>query len=102
MKTYNKPSTSKLVARFDNELKNLLMEDLKAFRDRNKFVISNKQIATKRGSLIDIYIYHLYITYENDRAQHFAGLYFFAAYFIIKAAVFADAPGWPIRTSSSS
>jgi hypothetical protein len=32
MKTYNKPATSKLVARFDRELKNLLMEDLKALK----------------------------------------------------------------------
>jgi len=43
MKTYNKPATSKLVARFDNELKNLLMEDLKAFKNRNKFIAANKQ-----------------------------------------------------------
>jgi hypothetical protein len=43
MKTYNKPATSKLVTRFDNELKNLLMEDLKAFKSRNKFVAANKQ-----------------------------------------------------------
>jgi hypothetical protein len=32
MKTYNKPATSKLLKRFDNELKQLLMEDLKVFR----------------------------------------------------------------------
>jgi hypothetical protein len=51
MKTYNKPSTSKLVARFDNELKNLLMEDLKAFRDRNKFVTSNKQAVAQQQSV---------------------------------------------------
>ena len=37
MKTLQKPATSKLVARFDNELKTLLMEDLKAFRERNQF-----------------------------------------------------------------
>ena len=43
MKTYNKPSTSKLVTRFDNELRNLLMEDLKAFRSKNKFAAANKQ-----------------------------------------------------------
>ncbi|WP_183578707.1 hypothetical protein HDF18_22560 [Mucilaginibacter sp. X5P1] len=49
MKTYNKPSTSKLVARFDNELKNLLMEDLKAFRERNKFVTSNKQVTAQQS-----------------------------------------------------
>ncbi|MFD0752146.1 hypothetical protein ACFQZS_18475 [Mucilaginibacter calamicampi] len=35
MKTYNKPATSKLLKRFDNELKQLLMEDLKAFRAKN-------------------------------------------------------------------
>lgn len=34
MKNYSKPSPSKL-ARFDQELKNLLMEDLKAFRAKN-------------------------------------------------------------------
>jgi hypothetical protein len=43
MKTYSKPATSKLAARFDNELRNLLMEDLKAFRSKNKFVAANKQ-----------------------------------------------------------
>jgi hypothetical protein len=43
MKTYNRPATSKLVAKFDNELKNILMEDLKAFRVKNRFTISNKQ-----------------------------------------------------------
>ncbi|GAA4319449.1 hypothetical protein GCM10023149_18130 [Mucilaginibacter gynuensis] len=32
MKTYKKPSVSKLVARFDNELKNILMNDLKAIK----------------------------------------------------------------------
>ncbi len=35
MKTYNKPATSKLLVRFDNELKQLLMEDLKVFRAKN-------------------------------------------------------------------
>ncbi|WP_158534887.1 hypothetical protein [Mucilaginibacter hurinus] len=35
MKTYNKPSTSKLVAKFDNELMQLLMEDLKARKSAN-------------------------------------------------------------------
>lgn len=32
MKTYSKPSVSKLVARFDKELKAILMNDLKAVR----------------------------------------------------------------------
>ncbi len=35
MKTYNKPATSKLLKRFDNDLMQLLMEDLKAFRAKN-------------------------------------------------------------------
>jgi len=49
MKTYNKPSTSKLVSRFDNELRNILMEDLKAFREKNKFVTSNKQAVAQQS-----------------------------------------------------
>jgi hypothetical protein len=49
MRTYNKPSTSKLVARFDNELKNILMEDLKAFREKNKFITGNKQVAAQHS-----------------------------------------------------
>lgn len=48
MKSYKKPATSKLVARFDNDLKNLLMEDLKAFRERNQFTASNKQEAAQQ------------------------------------------------------
>jgi hypothetical protein len=50
MKTYNKPATSKLVARFDNELKALLMDDLKAYRERNQFITSNKQAAVRQLS----------------------------------------------------
>jgi len=52
MKTYNKPATSKLVARFDNELKNILMEDLKAFRDKNKFVNNNKQAPVQQTLMV--------------------------------------------------
>lgn len=48
MKTYTKTATSKLVTRFDNELKNLLMEDLKAFRERTQFLPSNKQDAVQQ------------------------------------------------------
>ena len=48
MKASNKPATSKLVTRFDNELKNLLMEDLKAFRERNQFLPSNKQATAQQ------------------------------------------------------
>lgn len=36
MKNYNrKPAPSKLVAQFDNQLMQILMEDLKAFRAQN-------------------------------------------------------------------
>jgi hypothetical protein len=48
MKTYQKPATGKLVTRFDNELKNLLMEDLRSFRGRNQFSPSNKQEAVQQ------------------------------------------------------
>ena len=43
MKTYKKTSTSKLAQRFDNELKNLIMEDLRSFKSRNQFLSLNKQ-----------------------------------------------------------
>ena len=46
MKTYNKPATSKLLARFDNELKQLLMDDLKVFRAKN--IERNNQPATQK------------------------------------------------------
>jgi hypothetical protein len=35
MKTYQKPATSKLVTRFDKELMNILMSDLKALKTKN-------------------------------------------------------------------
>ena len=48
MKTYNKkPATSKLLARFDNELINMLTEDMKAFKQRNQFITSNNQAEQK-------------------------------------------------------
>ncbi|WP_158827187.1 hypothetical protein [Mucilaginibacter lacusdianchii] len=44
MKTYRKPSISKLVNRFDNELKQLLMDDLKTVRSaKNQLLESIKQ-----------------------------------------------------------
>jgi len=49
MKTYNKIATSKLVARFDEELLNILREDLKAFKATNQFVTSNKQAPAQRN-----------------------------------------------------
>jgi hypothetical protein len=50
MKTLQqKPATSKLLIRHDNELKNLLLEDLKAFRERGQFT-SNNQSAAKKAA----------------------------------------------------
>jgi hypothetical protein len=46
MKTYNRPATSKLIARFDNDLKKMLMEDLKVFRAKNQQ--SNNQTALQQ------------------------------------------------------
>ena len=40
MKSYKKPSVSKLVKRFDNELKSLLMSDLKKIGRVNKPVLN--------------------------------------------------------------
>ena len=44
MKTAKQPATSKLVTRFDNELRNLLMEDLKVFREKNQFKSNNQAV----------------------------------------------------------
>ena len=46
MKTYQKPATSKLVKRFDNELMNLIAADLKAFKANNKFASQPMQVQT--------------------------------------------------------
>ena len=44
MKTYNnKPSASKLLAKIDNELKNLLASDLRKFLSNNPFLAGKKQ-----------------------------------------------------------
>ena len=40
MKTYNRTAPSKLLIRFDNELKNLLSNDLLLFLEKNRFSIS--------------------------------------------------------------
>ena len=49
MKTIKQPATSKLVARFDNELRNLLMEDLKVFREKNQFK-NNNQVGVQKAA----------------------------------------------------
>lgn len=38
MKNFNQPSTSKLVNQFDKDLKNMLLQDLKAFKTKTQFV----------------------------------------------------------------
>jgi hypothetical protein len=43
MKTINQPAVSKLMTRFDNELKNILSNDLKLFTTQNPFLMRNKQ-----------------------------------------------------------
>lgn len=48
MKTQQKPATSKLLKRFDTELKEMLMADLKAFRERSQFITSNNQTAQQQ------------------------------------------------------
>lgn len=40
MKNTTQPATSKLVKQFDNDLKNILMADLKAFKVKNQFVVT--------------------------------------------------------------
>ncbi len=49
MKTYNKIATSKLVARFDEELLNILRNDLKAFKTNHQFATNNKQASVQRN-----------------------------------------------------
>ncbi|WP_345954716.1 hypothetical protein [Mucilaginibacter sp. PAMB04168] len=44
MKTYSKPSISKLVSSFDTELKNLLLQDLRAVKSaKNQLLESIEQ-----------------------------------------------------------
>jgi hypothetical protein len=43
MKTYKKSAASKLLTRFDNELKHLLSNDLKSFIANKSFLLSKKQ-----------------------------------------------------------
>lgn len=49
MKTNKKPATSKLLSRFDNELRNLLLEDLRIFREKNQFK-GNNQAAVQKAA----------------------------------------------------
>ncbi|MDB5004505.1 MAG: hypothetical protein JWQ34_2730 [Mucilaginibacter sp.] len=50
MKTLQqKPATSELLIRYDNELKKMLMADLKSFKERGQFT-SNNQPAAQRAA----------------------------------------------------
>jgi hypothetical protein len=49
MKTSHQSTTDKLSIRYDNELKMLLMQDLKAFRQRGQFT-SNKQAVAQQAA----------------------------------------------------
>ena len=42
MKSYNKTAPSKLIKKFDDELKNLLANDLQLFMGRNPFFMRRK------------------------------------------------------------
>ena len=44
MKTSQKPANNKLLIRYDNELKELLMQDLKAFRQKGPFNSNNRAL----------------------------------------------------------
>jgi hypothetical protein len=48
MKTHKKPAASKLIVRFDNELKKILAEDLKLFTIKNPFLIRKKQVTEQQ------------------------------------------------------
>lgn len=41
---------SKLINRFDDELLNILLEDLRNFKLKNQFVKNNTQVATQQTS----------------------------------------------------
>ena len=43
MKNNRKPSSAKLLAKIDNELRNLLANDLKMFMESNPFLMRKKQ-----------------------------------------------------------
>ena len=78
MKAYQPtPAITKLMARFDSELLELLREDLKNYRERNQFK-NNKQVAAQQTLTAAWSIYTVqHHTYENYRALPKAGLYLF-------------------------
>jgi hypothetical protein len=50
MKASNKISTAELLDRFDNELKNILMEDLRSFKAKTYFLRIIKQAPVRTMS----------------------------------------------------
>jgi hypothetical protein len=51
MRTYNKTTVSKLVARFDTELKNILMSDLKAIKAAKNEILNSVTVGLQQDSL---------------------------------------------------
>ena len=49
MKSYNRTAPSKLIKKFDDELKNLLANDLQSFMGRNPFFMRRKFCAKCRA-----------------------------------------------------
>ena len=89
MKTYNKPATSKLLKRFDNELKQLLMEDLKVFRAKN--FQRNNQPALQQQAAWSIYTstYKIYLSilWKATKLSGFGGLCFLSEYCVISSFI---------------
>jgi len=48
MKNHKTPSASKLIARFENQLLDILLEDFRNFRAKNSFKQSNQQAAKQQ------------------------------------------------------
>ena len=72
MKAYKPtPAITKLLARFDAELLELLSADLKNYRAKTQFISNNKQVAAQQtlsaawSTYIYIYLSSTNITYEN-------------------------------------
>ena len=52
MKTYNKPAPSKILAKFDNELNNLLANDLREYINSNTFLMRKKQAVIQNTLIV--------------------------------------------------
>ena len=83
MKAYKPtPAITKLLARFDAELLELLREDLKNYRAKTQFMSNNKQVAAQQtlsaawSTYIYIYLSSTNITYENVEPCKSRALFF--------------------------